>query len=412
MVLPISSRSSHPASPVAQLDLFDLLQIPKPSPSTAASLGVREVLPAVRLASAIAERIDRGEAQSSEELFALASDFFGGTLAEGAFSAREAYDAAELGLHLALLRRDLAGVVMDGGVEEALEGVAETERLVGLLPSQTRRSQEQQAFQQFSTPASYAFACAWAAALQPGDVVLEPSAGTGALLAWPLGLGLQCFANELAERRADLLRILLEEGGQDPEGTLFRENAEHLHAVFPVHVRPSVVLMNPPFSQTAGRLGDRRVPQVGVEHVQQGLKRLKLGGRLVAVVSAAARRSSRAQAPFFDWLEVEPFALRADVEVSGSVYRAYGTSVETRVLVIDAVEDDSETCVTGRAESVQELIEWLAPIRALCTSVEASEQPGPVGKRLAVPLGECRQRHRLPRALWAERRAAVATGGG
>jgi hypothetical protein len=392
MTLPISSCSSHPASPVAQLDLFDLLQIPKPPSSAADSAGAREALPAARLASTIAERINGGEALSSDELFVLASDFFGGTLAEGAFSARDAYDAAELGLHLALLRRDLAGVAMDGGVGEALEGVAGVERLVTLLPSQTRRSREQQAFQQFSTPASYAFACAWAAALQPGDVVLEPSAGTGALLTWPLGLGLQCFANELAERRADLLRALLEEGGQDPEGALFRENAEHLHAVLLAHVRPSVVLMNPPFSQTAGRLGNRRVPQVGVEHVQQGLKRLKPDGRLVAIVSAAVRRSAKAQAPFFEWLDGEPFALRADVEVAGSVYRAYGTSVETRVLVIDGVSSTSPetpgSCATGRVESVQELVELLASVRALRASAEVPEQSNPVGERLTVPSGD------------------------
>jgi hypothetical protein len=395
MALPISSCPGYPASPAPQLDLFDLLQIPKP-PSSVAAAGARAALPAARLASAVAKRIDGGEALSSEELFALASDFFGGTLAEGAFSARDAYDAAELGLHLVLLRRGLAGVVMSGGVGEALEGVAETERLVGLLPSQTRRSQEQQAFQQFSTPASYAFACAWAAALQPGDVVLEPSAGTGALLTWPLAvakrLGLRCFANELAERRADLLRVLLEEGGQDPEGALFRENAEHLHAVLPAHVRPSVVLMNPPFSQTAGRLGNRRIPQVGVEHVQQVLKRLNTAGRLVAIVSAAARRSSKAQAPFFEWLDGEPFALRADVEVAGSVYRAYGTSVETRVLVIDGVGGDSseapEPCITSRAESVQELVELLASVRALRVSAEVLEQAELAGERLAVPSGD------------------------
>jgi hypothetical protein len=104
-------------------------------------------------------------------------------------------------------------------------------------------------------------------------------------------------------------------------------------------------------------------------------------------VSAAARRSSRARAPFFEWLDGEPFALRADVEVSGSVYRACGTSVETRVLVIDRVET-SETCVTGRAESVQELVELLAPVRALRVSAEVPEQSEPVGERLPVPSGD------------------------
>lgn len=312
---------------------------------------------------------------------------YGGNLAEGAFSARDAYDAAELGLHLALLRLGLASAWAEGGVGEALEKLAEVERLAALLPSQTRRSQEQQAFQQFSTPAPYAFTCAWAAALRPGDVVLEPSAGTGALLVWPLSAGLPCFANELAGRRAGLLRVLLEEAGQDPGEVVFRENAEHLHAVLPARVRPSVVLMNPPFSQTAGRLGSRRIPQVGVEHVQQALRRLRPGGRLVAIVSAAARRSSKAQAPFFEWLEAGPFALRADVEVAGSVYRAYGTMAETRVLVIDGAEA-SESCITGRAESVQELAHLLAPVCALRTSAEVTDRPEPVGERAPGASGD------------------------
>ena len=37
---------------------------------------------------------------SATDLFTLAADAYGGTLAEGAFTPRDAYDAAELGLHL------------------------------------------------------------------------------------------------------------------------------------------------------------------------------------------------------------------------------------------------------------------------------------------------------------------------
>ena len=65
--------------------------------------------------------------------------------------------------------------------------------------------------------------------------------------------------NELSERRADLLTVLLAEAGQDPAETLTRENADHLDAILPAHVRADVMLMNPPFSgATAGRLGRRR----------------------------------------------------------------------------------------------------------------------------------------------------------
>lgn len=379
--------SSFATSAPAQLDLFataaSAAVVTRDRPAAqAAGKG-----PGAALAFLVRDRLARGEGQRADQLFELAASVYGGNLAEGAFSARDAYDAAELGLHLALLRLGLASVMAEGGVGEALERLAEVERLAALLPSQTRRSQEQQAFQQFSTPAPYAFTCAWAATLRPGDVVLEPSAGTGALLVWPLSAGLPCFANELAGRRADLLRVLMGEAGQDAGEVIFRENAGHLHAVLPTHVRPSVVLMNPPFSQTAGRLGSRRIPQVGVEHVRQALRRLRPGGRLVAIVSAAARRSSKAQAPFFEWLEAGPFALRADVEVAASVYRAYGTTAETRVLVIDGAEA-SVPCITGRAESVQELARLLAPVRALRTSAEVTDRSEPAGERAPGASGD------------------------
>ena len=55
------------------------------------------------------------------------------------------------------------------------------ETLAALEPSQTRRSEEQLRLQQFSTPFPLAYAALQAAAIRPGDVVLEPSAGTGML---------------------------------------------------------------------------------------------------------------------------------------------------------------------------------------------------------------------------------------
>ena len=110
-----------------------------------------------------------------------------------------------------------------------------------------------------------------------GHRVLEPSAGTGALCAFALAAGAAVHANELSERRADLLAVLLAEAGQDPAQTLSRENADHLDAILPPAVRADVVTMNPPFSMTAGRLGSRRVPTVGTDHVLQALRRIDRG---------------------------------------------------------------------------------------------------------------------------------------
>ena len=301
---------------------------------------------------------------SAADLFALAADAYGGTLAEGAFTPRDAYDAAELGLHLHLLR---AVGRLPPEAEAVRDALAEVERLSALLPGQTRRTAEQNDYQQFSTPAAYAALCAWVSGVGEGMRVLEPSAGTGALCAFVLTSGATIHANELSGRRADLLAVLLAEAGQDMAQTLTRENADHLDAVLPPTVRADVVLMNPPFSQTAGRLGRRRVPTVGTDHVLQALRRLDAGGRLVAVLSAGVRRGKPTHRPFFEALDADPFRLRADVEVGGAVYRPYGTSVRTRLLVVDRTSGNSCGDDRGRVEAVVETVgdgvAALAPVR-------------------------------------------------
>ena len=312
----------------------------------------------------VAARCASGALTTSADLFGLAADAYGGTLAQGAFTPRDAYDAAELGLHLHLLR--VVGR-LPAEPDAARDALAEVERLSALLPSQTRRTAEQNDYQQFSTPAAYAGLCAWVSGVGEGHRVLEPSAGTGALCTFALAAGATVHANELSDRRADLLAVLLDEAGQDPSQTLTRENADHLDPILPPTVRADVILMNPPFSMTAGRLGRRRVPTVGTGHVLQALRRLEQGGRLVAVLSAAVQRRKPTHRPFFQVLDADPFRLRADVEVGGAVYRPYGTSVRTRVLVVDRVLLSPPDRDGGRleavAETVSEAADALAPVR-------------------------------------------------
>ena len=343
----------------------------------------------VRVARWVRRRLANGRPVTSQELFAAAAGAYGGTLAEGTFAARDAYDAAELGFHLFVLARgkDLR-TGLTGDASAACEALRALEAWWALLPTQTRRSPKQQAYQQFSTPAPYAFACAWAAALREEDVVLEPSVGTGALLAWALVSGARAFVNELSARRVVLASVLMQASRQKGNGNalfqeetllqeeilfqernLFQENAEHLHAVLPPDVRPSVVVMNPPFSQTAGRLGRRRVAGEGAEHVRQALLRLQRGGRLVAIVGRGVERGKASQAALFEHLDRGPYVLRADVEVDGRVYRTCGTTAATRVLVVDKVAEwegaRAEAEVEGRAGSAEDLLRLLVPVRSL-----------------------------------------------
>ena len=118
-------------------------------------------------------------------------------------------------------------------------------KVAALLPSHTRRSEESQALQQFSTPIALGFAAATAAAITPVDLVLEPSAGTGLLAIFTELAGSRLVLNELAETRADLLGRLF------PGVPVTRHDAAQIHDHLDLAVRPSVVLMNPPFSVAA-----------------------------------------------------------------------------------------------------------------------------------------------------------------
>ena len=72
-------------------------------------------------------------------------------------------------------------------------------KIAGLLPTHTRRSEESQALQQFSTPITLGLAASTAAAITPADLVLEPSAGTGLLAILAELAGGALVLNELAD---------------------------------------------------------------------------------------------------------------------------------------------------------------------------------------------------------------------
>lgn len=105
-----------------------------------------------------------------------------------------------------------------------------------------------------------------AAELQPGLEVLEPSAGEGAIVQGILAAGIRPDCVEIDPDRADMLRDMLPPGAV-VEMDFLRMLPE------PEYDR---VLMNPPFGKGAG-----------VQHVLHGLRFLKPGGRLLAILNAS-----------------------------------------------------------------------------------------------------------------------------
>ena len=121
----------------------------------------------------------------------------GGTDAEGAWTWRQAYDLVQSAAILA--DRDLPAE-SDPEARLAMLTAGASAR-----PTETRRSEAQVRLQQFSTSLPYAYVAACAAAIRPGDVALEPSAGTGALAHTAARAGAALVLNEIDPFRAKLL---------------------------------------------------------------------------------------------------------------------------------------------------------------------------------------------------------------
>ena len=184
----------------------------------------------------------RGQAVDTAALRAVMTTAFGGSDADGAWDWKTAYDAGEAATVLFLRK---FGRGMRGRAGSAAALLAMLAKVTALLPSHTRHSEESQALQQFSTPIALGFAAATAAAITLADLVLEPSAGTGLLAIFAELAGSGLVLNELADARAAVLGRLF------ADVSVTQCDAAHIHDHLESAVRPSVVLMNPPFSLAA-----------------------------------------------------------------------------------------------------------------------------------------------------------------
>src|SRR5260370_17094437 len=122
--------------------------------------------------------LERGVATDARALRTAMIASFSATDAEGAWDWKTAYEACEAA-QILLLRH--FGPALREHAPSPSRFLAMLTKLAALVPSHTRRSEESQALQQFSTPIGLGFAACTAAALTPADIVLEPPAGTGLL---------------------------------------------------------------------------------------------------------------------------------------------------------------------------------------------------------------------------------------
>lgn len=293
-----------------------------------------------KLVNDILDKLEAGESLGNNITFAkMASDAFGGTISEGKWEPKDAYDALEAAVNQHILENPDKFWYSFPANPNPLDSLRE---LLAKLPTQTMRSEEQQKFQQFSTPPTIAFVAAKVLNPRNGETVLEPSAGVGGLAIFPAMAGSKVVVNEIAPRRRALLHKIGELSGF---AKVTDVDATHLNDLLDQSIKPTAILMNPPFSASGGKV-EKNSNEFGFKHLESALDRLAPGGRLVAIMGEGARLEAReirgkmqgsGAAAFFKRIAAKGNTIQANVGIAGKEYQKYGTTFGIQLIVIDKV---------------------------------------------------------------------------
>ena len=355
---------------------------PSTAAHAAASAPARTALRAgalITAARALLPALEAGTTITSAMLREAMVAAFGGSDAEGHWLWKDAYDACEIAQLLFL--RAFAPALRQASPRARLTML---QRIAALLPTHTKRSAESQALQQLSTPLPIAHVAACAAALTEADTVLEPSAGTGLLAIHAELAGARLILNELSDHRAALLRRIF------PDAPVSQHDAAHIHDHLAASLRPTVILMNPPFS--AGAHVEGRVADAALRHIASALGRLAPGGRLVAITGASQSPDNPAFRDEFLALQ-DKARIVFTAPIDGRLYAKHGTTIDTRLTVIDRIPTDRPDHLPASAAKATDLA-------ALLASLQASLPPR--AQAVATPLKA------LSTALRPQPRPAVA----
>jgi predicted RNA methylase len=320
------------------------------APLSIASGSVAKAAAIAKAAQLILLHLERGQRIDAPVLRATMESAFGASDTDGGWGWKTAYDACEAATVLFVRK---FGPAMRARAASPAAMLPMLAKIASLLPTHTRRSEESETLQQFSTPITLGLAASAAAAITPADIVLEPSAGTGLLAILAELSGASLALNELAETRAELLSLLF------PGIAVTRFDAAQIDDHLDPDIKPSVVLMNPPFSAVANV--DRRMADAALRHIASALARLPDGGRLVAITGASCSPDNPIWTDAFVRLQ-ERGRVVFTAAIAGAVFAKHGTTIETRLTVIDRLPAEDPRAFPsppGRAPDVATLLGWV-----------------------------------------------------
>ena len=190
------------------------------------------------------------------------------------------------------------------------------------------RTKSREGIDYFATPEPVGYKMVQWLQSKPGQSLLEPSAGDGAIARWMP----DNTYNTVVEPSRDLTPKLMRNvaGAKVVESTF--EN-------FDLHNKFDGIAMNPPFGHGG---------KTAVEHVAKAYQHLKDGGRLIAIIPDGPT----CQKHFDKWFYGAPEAKRkadrgiadgvlmADIHLPSVTFDRAGTNVNTRMVVIDKYTDE------------------------------------------------------------------------
>ena len=322
--------------------------------------------PSLAAASSLADRIASGEAITRAVLNAAMTSAHGGTDAQGKWTQRDSFEALEHALALSL-RAEPRSAITSGDVETAIA-------LAARMPTQTVRSEEQLDWQQFSTPIDLAAFAVFMAQPQADDIVLEPSAGNGLLVAL-LPRVRDLSLNELDPARRERLEDSFKQRVTGHDGASIASTLAGAD-------RPTLILMNPPFSRSLGRGGDHLA---AVRHLTAAIRHLRGGGRIVAIMPDWFAPSAKLDEIFRNTLA--PVSVRTSIRLERA-YAKHGTGIAVRLYVLDKIPG-GRLPPTFQRTTTAELLDCVEPTPR--SAIIPELQPTPASPRGVSLFGSVRK---------------------
>lgn len=174
----------------------------------------------------------------------------------------------------------------------------------------------------FATPEPLGYKMVEWANIKPGERVLEPSAGHGAIARW-FPENTENTAIEPSARLVPSVKMAMR------KGTVKQITFEDYH----ISNKHDCIVMNPPFGKSS---------KTAVEHIAKAFKHLKNGGRLVAILPDSPSSEKRIDKWLLGELDdkdnpkpVKNAYLVAEIKLPSVTFKRAGTTVNCKILVID-----------------------------------------------------------------------------